>query len=1144
MSYAKYWRNSLADADLGRGILSFSDVGKLMSRHISEFLEGVISSEGVDQFFNGEAPDVERVDIIIRPMVFLARMERAKKIGEWTPETVAPIVGFAQIDRKGLIYATGRTYITRDVLEPLDVGSFSIGTTQDLDLFLTEEDKKNFITSEYDLCDEDDIETKSVSASHQVRWKNYLDYCDRLFLSVCPMWPAEDESHILSDHWFLQKNDKSVGVSKSIINLYDHIQKNKPDVPLFETYSEDVSPEIKRTIGEPSFFKERLGHSGDENPLSTAQRDSLSHFLSMDDGDILAVNGPPGTGKTALLLSVVATLWVKAALKQGMPSVIVAASANNQAVTNIIDSFGRDFSRGSKAFEGRWLPDIDSFGSYFPSQGKATEAGKKYQTESFFDWIESRGYTLESESQYIRHAKNAFPDLSINSVEDAVRAIHKTMSDQSLKLSTIDSTWRLIPKLDGEINELCNGNHNLFINNKKSEIKDIELKISDKKEFILNLKSKIEHENKSILLINESIKINNSLMSNVNSLILLKKDELHNFNKYLVELKLVFSKWSTYLSKESIWYEFFDKIDSIKRKRILLAKTYLHEIYPDFPVNNKFKSVESIGKAIKNRINKLPHLIKIKTAEIISEENNSVELRKKIDSLIKISERSKLIISTVSKELIENEALVNDLVSNLDRGRGLIKKFDGLVTDISCARNEWKQICSDFRIDSGLYFESQEDFDLEEIDSLSDKVIRFKLFNLASHYWEGRWLLESAKLIKNKGDFTKDATEHRWRCRMMITPCMVGTFFVVPRLMQYSSRGRTSYQDNYLYNFIDLLVVDEAGQVLPEVAGATFALSKKALVIGDSFQIEPIWSIPSAIDIGNLINAGLLDEERVDSDYSIIQASGKSAATGSVMTIAQGASRYHYDPDLSRGMYLYEHRRCYDEIISFCNDLCYRKKLIPMRGLKPKVENHGGFNVSSKLVKPINPYLRNQAKEQKFNQNNIFDLPAMGYLHIEGECERSRSVSRVNLIDAERIARWIHENRSDLEERYDLPLNQVLGVVTPFKRQAHAISQALRLLGIKAGQGEGDVTVGTIHSFQGSERSVIIFSSTYTLDSDGDFIDANESMLNVAVSRARDSFLVFGDVRMFPKGDVSTPRGLLGSYLFKQAENDLSLSLS
>lgn len=70
-------------------------------------------------------------------------------------------------------------------------------------------------------------------------------------------------------------------------------------------------------------------------------------------GEVIAANGPPGAGKTTLLLSAVAGLWVCAALRGEDPSVIVAASSNNQAVTNIIDAFGKDFAAGEGHFAGR-----------------------------------------------------------------------------------------------------------------------------------------------------------------------------------------------------------------------------------------------------------------------------------------------------------------------------------------------------------------------------------------------------------------------------------------------------------------------------------------------------------------------------------------------------------------------------------------------------------------------------------------------------------------------------------------------------------------------------------------------------------------------------------------------------------------------
>ena len=87
----------------------------------------------------------------------------------------------------------------------------------------------------------------------------------------------------------------------------------------------------------------------------------------------------------------------------------------------------------------------------------------------------------------------------------------------------------------------------------------------------------------------------------------------------------------------------------------------------------------------------------------------------------------------------------------------------------------------------------------------------------------------------------------------------------------------------------------------------------------------------------------------------------------------------------------------------------------------------------------------------------------------------------------------------------------------------------------------GGVTVGSVHAFQGGQRPVMIFSPTYSKHADGGFIDARASMLNVAVSRAMNSFLVFGDLDCFSVAPDASPRGLLRTRLFASDGNALSL---
>ncbi len=222
------------------------------------------------------------------------------------------------------------------------------------------------------------------------------------------------------------------------------------------------------------------------------------------------------------------------------------------------------------------------------------------------------------------------------------------------------------------------------------------------------------------------------------------------------------------------------------------------------------------------------------------------------------------------------------------------------------------------------------------------------------------------------------------------------------------------------------------------------------------------------------------------------------------MQVAQFNSHYQYDPKFERGMYLYEHRRCFNNIIGYCNSLCYHGKLQPKRGME---------------------------------KGTIF--PAMGYLHIDGRGMKPNGGSRYNPLEAETIAAWLVAHKDDIERHYGEPLYKVVGVVTPFSAQVNAIKTSLRKLEINGKDEQGSLTVGTVHSLQGAERAIVLFSPVYSKHEDGRFLDSNSSILNVAVSRAKDSFLVFGDMDLIEMQPAFSPRGLLAKYLFSSDNNAL-----
>lgn len=992
LGFASYWRNSLADAESGKGSFKRKDAQNFTHWH--GIAAGRLDEAIVSKFFEGEKDDVETVDVILRPKVYFRLLQHGKDRSAGAPDIVTPIVTPALLSREGFLYPTPATSIPRDLLEPLPKGAFSIGEIGQYDKYKTIHTSFSINFDDgIDKTAETDEEREARYAALQQEWRQYLDDSERLLKNVAGDWIKNPEQYELAEHGYIVKTAQSGGACFHILSLYDHLLVCKKVVPLFNRFASREVHAAESLLAPGAKFSDRLGHSGDKFPLAKAQRDALSHFLDARHGDILAVNGPPGTGKTTLVLSIIATQWARAALEKSEPPVIIATSTNNQAVTNIIEAFGKDFSQGTGAMAGRWLPELKSFGAYFPSSTRKAEAAKKYQTEDFFNQVESKEYVEDALLFYLEKAKAAFPEKDCSSPEKVIELLHGQLAAKSEQLIRLNATWQTLSQVRAARELIAN---------------DIE-------QYLDNLNKLLSGQEQKITL-----------------------------------LKSAKTEWKKYRAGESLIYSLFSWLPVVRSKRQYQIQLFLEDKLGALIAGNQWSDPETIERNIDGLLD--------------SAEREQTTYRQQIDSAHEII-------------LKEQQAV-----------------------------QEWQ------RLALNLGYEGDEELSFSQADELADTQIRFPAFLLTTHYWEGRWLMDMASIDdlqeekKKKG--AKGVTA-RWQRRMKLTPCVVMTCYMLPGNMQISEhKGQRKFEKSYLYDFADLLIVDEAGQVLPEVAAASFALAKKALVIGDTEQLPPIWSIAPAIDVGNMLAEKILSgstQEEITEKYTAIADLGKSAASGSVMKIAQFASRYQYDPELARGMSLYEHRRCYDNIIGYCNTLCYHGKLLPKRGRE---------------------------------ESNL--MPAMGYLHIDGKGELASSGSRYNLLEAETIAVWLAENQQNIEAHYGKSLHEVVGIVTPFSAQVSTIKQALGKQGISTGSNEKSLTVGTVHSLQGAERAIVIFSPVYSKHEDGGFIDSDNSMLNVAVSRAKDSFLVFGDMDLFEVQPASSPRGLLAKYLFESEKNALS----
>ncbi|MCS1350942.1 DEAD/DEAH box helicase [Mechercharimyces sp. CAU 1602] len=727
----------------------------------------------------------------------------------------------------------------------------------------------------------------------------------------------------------------------------------------------EYSPLLHRLIDAPvgekqTFLKNHdqfsslhFGQMTNQYSLTDSQRKALHHFFALEEGQLLAVNGPPGTGKTTLLQSIVSSAWIQSALTEDEPPLILATSSNNKAIENILDSFKAALpSDGSQEIlSKRWIEGLSSYGLFCIAQSKYDKYDglhplftRKYNNQS--RKMDILGYHSDFEKENIDqkvdlYLKNcsSYLNKNIDDLNDAKVEIYRMLEDTCQQIVKITTLYTEKKKMDDRLYNEYGSIHQLGLCVDKHT-----------------------------------------------------KEEEGKYHAYQ-ESKELYSNWLNHVKKRSFFHSLIGYLQKIDNE------IFLRE--------NKANLISS-SKSLKDKY--IRQLIQREEMKCLSEYESYREQRVE---MVAFKERLLLM------------------------------------------RREW----SDWRNQNNINDESE-----ASMFKILDEKLRFQAFLLATHYWEARWLMDvNAGLDKN--DY------QRWKRYAKLTPCVVATMSSAPGFFKTSS-----YPEEYLYGSIDLLIVDEAGQVKPEQAGTVLALAKKAVIVGDTEQLEPIAGVNAHVDEGNIKKYAIQTFTEIDSFHK----SGLSASQGNLMRLAQRISRFGEHEELG-GMLLREHYRCREDIIQYSNELCYQGRLIP---------------------KKKNP----EKGEEKYR-----DIPMLGFVNVEGEAEKIVS-SWQNKREAVSIAYWINKNKKLLTD-YDSNLANVIAVVTPYKQQARLITRYL-----KSEFRIDNLTINTVHALQGAEKDIIIFSPTFSGEKCKNqipFYDKTKNLLNVAVSRAKESFLVFGDKETF-----------------------------
>ncbi|MBV9022313.1 MAG: caspase family protein [Streptomycetaceae bacterium] len=269
----------------------------------------------------------------------------------------------------------------------------------------------------------------------------------------------------------------------------------------------------------------------------------------------------------------------------------------------------------------------------------------------------------------------------------------------------------------------------------------------------------------------------------------------------------------------------------------------------------------------------------------------------------------------------------------------------------------------------------------------------------------------------------------------------------------------------------DLVVIDEASQcAIPHVLPLLFR-AQRALIIGDAMQLAHISKVGPEREALIRRRAGLrsdwLEKRRLAYRRHSAFHAAERAAGGT--------------------LFLDEHFRCHPHIATLSNELFY----------------DGGLTILTDT--------RNRPSLPR---------PALIWSHVAGQAIRPRNGG--SWINADEIRKVDDSVRYLLEE---LPPEATIGVVTPFKPQADALRDRL------SHYDQERLRVGTVHTFQGGERDVMVFSLVAGEGMHGgavSWIDRQLNLWNVAITRARSHLIVVGDRNLWSqRGGVAAT--LLGA---------------
>lgn len=324
-----------------------------------------------------------------------------------------------------------------------------------------------------------------------------------------------------------------------------------------------------------------------------------------------------------------------------------------------------------------------------------------------------------------------------------------------------------------------------------------------------------------------------------------------------------------------------------------------------------------------------------------------------------------------------------------------------------------------------------------------------------------------SQLLRSPLQFDEDSTRELWKILFMIVPMISTTLASVER--QFVKCPSETFGN---------VIIDESGQASVQSVMGMLSRAKKALILGDQRQLEPICQLP--LNLVYTLGDHLPDDiyDRVSPHLSSAQSiADRQYEFGTALRDLHSKSKDQNSSNLWVGIPLLEHRRCLDPMFSISNDIAY--------------------NGIMKFCTDLDT-----------NADSDNALPESCWYDVSGECMGKQWVPQQGLALSS-LCRDLFFNFQELPDIFFIsPFREVV------QKLKTTLQKAFKDAGFKKEQRLGVTKrIGTVHAFQGKEADLVFFvlGCDHSRVGAAEWAGAKPNLINVAITRARKRLYVIGD---------------------------------